>query len=94
MKATVLKLNGIFNMSFDQTFFTGESENLDFIPGKSKWDIFINDLFYDTIEFENENLPLHKSDRKSKNRSFTYNGIFNPDLLDFKTQTILLKLQE
>ncbi len=81
-------------MSFDKTFFTGESENLDSIPGKSKWDIFINDVFYDTIEFENENLPLNKSDRKSKNRSFTYNGVFNTDLLDFKTQNIILKLQE
>ncbi len=81
-------------MSFDKTFFTGVSENLDCIPGKSKWDIFINDVFYDTIEFENENLPLHKSDRKSKYRSFTYNGVFNSDLLDFKTQNIILKLQE
>lgn len=95
MRTEILKLNGIFNMSFGKTFFTGESEDINnFINGKSKWDIFINDVYFDTIEFENENLPLNKGDIESKNRSFSYNGIFDNKLLDFKDQNIILKLKE
>lgn len=93
MRRRVLKLNGIFNMSFGKTFFTGESEDFDFITGKSKWDIFINDVYFDTIEFENENLPLIKSGSKTRDISFCYNGVFNKELLDFKTQNVLLKLK-
>ena len=59
MRTEILKLNGIFNMSFGKTFFTGEPrDSNNFINGKSNWDIFINDVYFDTIEFENENLPL------------------------------------
>ncbi|SDJ09033.1 hypothetical protein [Chryseobacterium jejuense] len=95
MRIEILKLNGIFNMSFGKTFFTGESENINnFIHGKSKWDIFINDLYFNTIEFENENLPLTKSDIETKNRSFSYNGFFDKEQLDFKGQNIILKLKE
>jgi len=95
MRTEIFKLNGIFNMSFGKTFFTGESEDINnFINGKSKWDIFINDVYFDTIEFENENLPLIKGDVETKNRSFSYNGIFNKELLDFKDQNIILKLKE
>lgn len=96
MRTEVLKLDGIFNMSFGKTFFTGESGGINhFIIGKSKWDIFINDVYFDTIEFENENQPLIKSgDIETKNRSFSYNGIFNKELLDFKDQNIILKLKE
>lgn len=95
MKKKILKLNGIFNMSFDETFFTGEAENINtFINDKSKWDIFINDIYFDTIEFENENLPLDKSEIKTKNRSFSYKGFFDKELLDFKNQNIILRLKE
>lgn len=82
-------------MSFGKTFFTGESENsTDFISGKSKWDVYINDVYFDSIEFENENLPLVNSGIKTNNRSFSYNGCFNKELLDFKNQNILLKLRD
>lgn len=96
MRSEILKLNGIFTMSFGKTFFTGESGDINyFINGKSKWDIFINDVYFDTIEFENENLPLIKcGDIETKNRSFSYNGVFNKELLDFKDQNIILKLKE
>lgn len=95
MKTEILKLNGIFNMSFGKTFFTGEAENIDkFIDGKSKWDIFIDDIYFDTIEFENENLPLSKYEIKTKNRSFSYNGFFEKELLDFKNKNIILRLKE
>ncbi|MEC3874312.1 hypothetical protein [Chryseobacterium salviniae] len=95
MKTEILKLNGIFNMSFGKTFFTGETENINtFINGKSKWDIFIDDIYFDTIEFENENLPLNKDEIKTKNRSFSYNVFFNKELLDFKNQNIILRLKE
>lgn len=37
MRTEILKLNGIFNMSFGKTFFTVESEYINkFINGKSK----------------------------------------------------------
>ena len=95
MSTVILKLNGIFNMSFGKTFFTAESENSsNFIHGKSKWDIFINDVYFNTIEFENENLSLAKSEIETKNRSFSYNGFFDKEQLDFKGQHIILKLKE
>ncbi len=95
MKTEILKLNGIFNMSFGKAFFTGETQNINtFINGKSKWDIFIDDIYFDTIEFENENLPLSKDEIKTKNRSFSYNGFFDKELLDFKNQNIILRLKE
>ena len=74
MKTEILKLNGIFNMSFGKTFFTGETQNINtFINGKSKWDIFIDDIYFDTIEFENENLPLSKDEIKTpENKIRTY----------------------
>lgn len=81
-------------MSFGKTFFTGVSENPGYIPGPSKWDVYINGVFYDTIELESENLPLTKSDSPSNTRSFTYNGVFNKDLLAFKAQNIILELHE
>lgn len=96
MRSEILKLNGIFTMSFGKTFFTGEPGDINhFINGQSKWDIFINDVYFDTIEFENENLPSIKcGDIETKNRSFSYNGVFNKELLDFKDQNIILKLKE
>ena len=95
MRTEILKLNGIFNMSFGKTFFTGEpGDSNNFINGKSNWDIFINDVYFDTIEFENENLPLINSGIETKKRSFSYNGVFNKESLDFKYQNVILKLKE
>ena len=54
MKTEILKLNGIFNMSFGKTFFTGETQNINtFINGKSKWDIFIDDIYLINEELNN-----------------------------------------
>jgi hypothetical protein len=95
MRTEIFKLNGIFNMSFGKTFFTGEPENSNhFINGKSEWNVYINDVYFDSIEFENENIPLFNSGTGTKSRSFSYNGYFNKELLDFKNQNIILKLKE
>lgn len=86
-----MKLQGIFNMSFGKTFFVGEVMDNEFITGSSIWDIYVNNVYLKTIEFESENLLLKRQEHAS--RSFSYDGIFDKSTLNYDRDDIMLILK-
>ncbi|WP_426476651.1 hypothetical protein ACP3T3_15125 [Chryseobacterium sp. CBSDS_008] len=68
MKDIILYVNGIFQMSFGKTFFTGIMHNHDAMVENSFWELIVNGKKMGTIEIEGEQI-VKKIDNINEYRS-------------------------
>lgn len=88
---TKLIVNGIFNMSFGKTFFTGILQNNDNLIEKSKWQLLVNGKPIKKVEIEGEQI-VKKVNEENKYRTLATSKIINfiYDLNVDKIELILL----